>query len=124
MLLNPNLYNNPYSILFTENVSKADEPLQLFWQQDLSGGNISHLFRFAETARESEDIESLKLRIACHYLLDLVSDKGLPELLESIREVLDFYEGVQSEFSQPVVRTRKCGIGQKYERPVFNIEQE
>src|SRR4051812_18791869 len=75
------------------------EPLHLLgWQSEVSGGYVTHFMSFhePETAGGPDNIslseasDTMKLRVVCHYLLDLIGDEGLPELFESMKDNYEF----------------------------------
>jgi hypothetical protein len=118
-----------WSAKITNPWQKYEAPeLCLGWQREVSGGNISHAitYQIPETALQTEDTEAMRLRFVCHVLLDLISDKGLPELFESIKDNLEFYEKRQQEEAPllPAGSGIRFKIGEKYERPVFQVAQE
>ena len=98
------------------------------WQHDVSGGEIDHVMsiRTPETSLDTEDAEAVKMRVVCHYLLDLVTDEGLPELFECLTENLEFYKSRQgNEIAQlPANSGVRVTFGQRYNRPAFQIAQE
>jgi len=108
--------------------SYGGRSLLLGWQQDVSGDEIAHVMsvRKPKTSLESEDSRQLQLRVACHYLLDLVSDRGLPEVLDHLKENLEFYSSretfeVESAPSQTTVPAK---LGLRYHRPTFQLVEE
>jgi hypothetical protein len=98
------------------------------WRYDVSGDEIAHIMsvRNPETSPETQDSESLQYRVACHYLVDLVADEGLPELLECLKDNLEFYKAHQTnERPQLVGGTGiRVKVGKKYDRPIFQLAQE
>lgn len=91
----------------------------------MAGMQIKHQFTFSETTKAPELTESMKIRIWCNYLLDLVTEEGLPEIFEAIKDVIEFYKDRQPHApSFYKITTVPAGIGQHYERPVFQISQE
>ena len=105
-----------------------ENPFQFSFRYDVSGGSLSsHTMNFQvpETTIGIEDTESLRLRVICHVLLDLISDEALPEILESMKEAFEFYKERPKTDSFPTVRDKlKFKLGQKQERPIFHIAQE
>lgn len=103
------------------------EPKLLFgWRRDVSGSEITHLMSFQrpDTSLEFENSEQLELRAACHYLLDLVSDRGLSEVLEHLKENLEFYSSRSEVPSLPAQSSIPIKLGLKYERPTFHVTEE
>lgn len=100
----------------------------LGWRCEVSGGYVSHAitYQIPKTTLESEEKELTQLRLACHVLLDLISDRGLPEVLESIRENIQFYSFPNPKPYSATTRTEraKFKFGEKYERPVFHLVEE
>jgi hypothetical protein len=106
----------------------ASGGLMFAWRYDVSGDEIAHIMsvRNPETSPETQDSESLQYRVACHYLVDLVADEGLPELLECLKDNLEFYKAHQTnERPQLVGGTGiRVKVGKKYDRPIFQLAQE
>lgn len=44
-----------------------------------------------ETGGTAPQREQLIRRFACHFLVDLIDDEGLPELSETLADVYDYY---------------------------------
>ncbi len=118
-----NLINSLYSYDLA-----SEEPFYLSIRYDVSGGYLSsHTmdFRIPETTMRQEDAEAARLRLICHVLLDLISDEALPELLETMKDSLEFYQDRRKTLSLPATQEKlKFKLGQKHERPVFQIAQE
>ena len=116
--------------LFKEVVQTAgtEQQFSLRWQQDISGARFSHIVSFPPqgTSKEPNYRETLKLRILCHFFLNLIPDEGLLELCESMSEIFDFYNNrvsfqPQASLGNVSVRGR---LGQSYVRPEFPIADE
>lgn len=105
----------------------SEEPFHFSIRYDVSGGNLSHKMDFLipETTVGQEDAEALKLRLICHVLVDLISDEALPEVLESLQDNFEFYKE-RRKASSPLATQEKLKfkLGQKQERPAFQIAQE
>ena len=100
----------------------------LGWQREVSGGDVSHTitYQIPKTALETQDSEMMKLRFVCHVLLDLVTDEGLSELFQSIKDNIEFYEERQKKHV-PLLFSKgrtKFKLGEKYERPPFHVVEE
>ena len=75
---------------------------------------------------ESREGESgLAWRFLCHLLIDCISDEGIPEVCQSLREFYDYYK--PSEATQrylPDVREREATRGAQLTRESFTVEGE
>lgn len=121
-------YISAWSEPFMHSIDQRATGLMFGWRNDVSGGEFAHLMavRRPETSLESSDFETLKWRVVCHYLVDLVSEEGLSDLAECIKDNLEFYKP-----PSPPLRPRLTGedgvrakLGEKYERPAFQFIQE
>jgi hypothetical protein len=64
-------------------------------------------------------------RAACHILIDMLSDRGLPELLDTITGLVEFYSKSIDQVQVPrLLTTRARGkmIGTR-ERPEFQVDE-
>ena len=77
------------------------------------------------TGKGYENMESLKLRAFCHFLLDFLSEEGLDEIKTTLLEVIEFYREPQI-VSQPyyVGDSFEVEIGEGYESPAFGIAED
>jgi len=79
------------------------------------------------TTGETEDYFTRRVRFACHMLLDRIPAQGLPELVDSLRGIYDFYSEPAAP-SVPLLASPtepvKVKIGRTYERPEFDLELE
>ena len=97
--------------------------LKLGWGHAFPLGELTHsIFISANTTMahyEDSDLLPLQMRIMSHYLVDHLPDESLPELLESVQEMIHFYvEGAAQENlleSKPV--TLAATISRTYARP-------
>lgn len=70
------------------------------------------------------DLETLRLRVACHVLIDYMPKEGLPEVMNTLAEHLRYYvtlpRGTKYEqLSEAPVRSVVVG---SYENPGFRID--
>ena len=77
------------------------------------------------TGKGYEDLESLKLRAFCHFLLDFLPEDGLDEIRDSLLEAIGFYRESR-KVSEPfhLNDSFEVAIGEGYERPVFQIAED
>ena len=124
------IYLNNWINLFQRRVdyNHPGPKLVFGWQYDVSGEEIGHIMsvRNPETSLDSGDAQALQLRVACHYLVDLVSDEGLPELFDCLKDNLEFYKTRESDGSTRLVSSSgvHAKLGQKYDRPAFQLAEE
>lgn len=125
---NPCQFETSFQYEASSQTGGAKPTFVLGWQQEVSGGNIRHTISVSApaTSIEAESRESLRYRIICHYLVNLVSDKGLPEACESIAEICRFYSSRNS--TSPAQFLHSAGtrvrLGDKYDRPAFQATEE
>jgi hypothetical protein len=71
--------------------------------------------------------KALKLRVACHYLLDVLDDECLPDIFESIKDNYEFYRNRFGYTGASSLRSGngiKAEFGEARERTPFQIAQE
>lgn len=88
---------------------------------------MQHQIKIIPTSTENgyENVESIKLRTICHILLDYLSDEGLAEIKESLIEAITFYHEPKAfSESYEMGESLEVSIGEGYERPVFQIEED
>ena len=72
-----------------------------------------------------EDEAGLAWRFLCHLLIDHISDEGIPDVCESLREFYDYYKPAEaSRRCLPEMRERMAIRGAQTVRPSFAIEGE
>jgi len=73
----------------------------------------------------SGDEMNLALRIICHLLVDHISDAGLPEVSQSLREFYEYYKPTEcAQRILPEVRQVEAIMGSRVVRPAFTVEGE
>lgn len=91
-------------------------------------GNVHwfHGVRLIGPKLENRETEAwLAWRFLCHLLIDHISDEGIPEVCESLREFYDYYKPAEtSQRCLPEVRERMAIRGAQMVRPSFAIEGE
>lgn len=121
-------YIRPWSEPLAQWVDYTASGLMFGWRSDVSGREFAHLMavRQPETSLQSSDSESLKWRVVCHYLVDLISDEGLRELADCLKDNLEFYKvpAAQTSPQQSGEHGVRVKLGQKYDRPAFHFVQE
>lgn len=89
------------------------------WGRDFGKFQLSQRASF-ETSIESELLEEVFFRFGCAVLLNQVPREGLPELVRTIREIVEFYSGRQDPRYLPsAVTTVKAGISERLDRPTL-----
>ena len=88
---------------------------------------FSHPFTWkAEHPADRQSPQDAVARILCHVLVGEVPDQGIPDLLETIAEVADFYW--QRTRLPPQIeeapQVRPAELGRAYERPEFHASEE
>lgn len=99
-----------------------NEFVGLYWNNNF----IEHSLKLRPSnTGEFIDFESFKTRASCHYLLDLLPDEGLEEIKESIEDAIEFYlTKPKNGFAQLSSPSFEIGLGEAYERPVFQIAED
>jgi hypothetical protein len=78
-----------------------------------------------ERLESQDDKAPDAVRDLCHQILDRIPDRGLPELLESLERIREFYDTTAAPVEQPVtIRQTTARLGKRYDRPSFHIEEE
>lgn len=97
--------------------------LEFGWERTSPFGTWTHSILISANATEADYEDShllpLQMRIMGHYLVDHLSDEGLPELLESMQEMFHFYveRGEQEKLLESKPVTSAATISRTYERP-------
>jgi len=101
--------------------------VDLGWYHELSGGGqIAHRLVYKpETEAAPHYPADLFLRLLCHYLVDSVPEKAIPELVDSVLTIFDHYAVprrslVFSSESQHVPAV----MGRVFESPSFHAEAD
>lgn len=65
-----------------------------FWKSRESGLENLYLWNsvIQETSEKSFDQESFINRILCHIVINRIPDKGLPDLIDSLKDVYQFHQ--------------------------------
>jgi hypothetical protein len=104
-----------------------EEPIGLHWQYQSSNGLMEHSIKIipTSTGKGIENVECLRMRAFCHFLLDYLPEEGLEEVKNSLLEAIDFYSEPKEilEYCQPN-ESFEVAIGEGYERPVFQIAED
>lgn len=107
-------------------VDFAEEVPELVWHYQHSDYLIQHKLNiFPIHTRGDFSSETLRLRVFCHALLDILPDKGLEEIKESLKDAIIFYFN-KSQAIQPTLHSRsvEMSLSKKYERPLFHLSEE
>lgn len=67
-----------------------------------------------------------ELRKKCHEVLEEIDEAGLIEALDSLLSIKDIYNSVSDVKFEPVLTGEGFSVelGEGYERPVFQIEED
>ena len=105
-----------------------DKFWEFFWKFSQSGLETLHLWNsvIQETSEKSFDQESFINRILCHIVINRIPDKGLPDLIDSLKDVYQFHQNLGD--SSPVYQLETAGpiqahIVSQYEREPFTYEE-
>lgn len=98
------------------------EPLTFQWKH-VAGGTV---FTAHPPSSEAQ-AESLRARLFSHYIVDLMPEAAVMDLLEEVVRVWDDYQAVLSTpLPAPVKQQRvlKGRVRARYERPTFAVVEE
>lgn len=92
------------------------------------GGRIHHLLSYQRDATElawPKYQASVVFRILCHYLVDAVPDNGVPEMLDSVVSLFEYYRvPSQTVVVGPERKQLPASLGKVYQSPTFHIPEE
>jgi hypothetical protein len=118
-----------WNLKIPETEGAEDEETTLFfgWQKEEKGFSISHLAAFHPQGSTEPSYSKSLMRVACHFWLDRIPDRGLDEVLETLKDIYDFY-GTQIEdkstYRLPQLTSLEATITESIVRPVFPITEE
>ena len=108
---------NRHEVIVYEPTALPDNP---------AGQNLFQLFSIG-TSSQREDLFTRKVRTACHVMLEQIPAHGLPELVESLKNIFNFYK------SRPTIRINQLEpprheigghLTTTSTRPPFTISEE
>lgn len=88
---------------------------------------MAHEIRFhlQETAARPEYSLLLLSRLLCHYLINRIPDKAIPELIESVGRIYRFYSAAPRTLPPSLPIPKITGkIERLYKRPDFHVDEE
>jgi hypothetical protein len=77
------------------------------------------------TSSEPEPSESFQMLVICHLLLSQIPEQGLPEALESLFEMRQFYRHRPAQLpaaAEPA--SIPAALGKAYVRPEFHVSED
>lgn len=99
------------------------------WYQDVPGARLCHLVSF--TPLGTGEVSALRpeqflQRLACYLLVSKLPDEALPELFDSVTDILNYYTSLREEsLALPsAVPTIPARVGQAYTRSPFTVPEE
>ena len=111
----------------TTNTDSYSEFLFPFYQQEVPGGTFGHQFFFQpkQSLTETAAIHSLKARILSHFILNSLPDRALPELIDTLKTMIEFYrEPIEPKSLPPQRKSMPIKTGKVYVRPEFHIVED
>ncbi len=78
---------------------------------------------FSFTAERHVDKQEAIQRILCHYIIELIPKQGIPELVDTLRNIYEFYSPVDErtiEYLAPPKQV-KARLGTTTLRPDFSV---
>ena len=102
---------------------RTQSEMSLVWSDDRPGVTFKHTISLQD---QTEVSESTILRAYCHLFLGYLPDRGLSELMDSMKSIIDFYAVEESEapIFLPTTTTLNATLGETSERPEFEIVEE
>ena len=102
----------------------SSEPTEIGFETTLDLTTYRHAVRVTNATHE--DLDSVLARMACHRVVDLMPETGMPELLESLAGMYEFYlrrAGAYPSLPAPSapIRARVTGVTQ---RPDFYVVED
>jgi hypothetical protein len=93
---------------------------------DVPGGNFTHQILFIpEHGLTGAALQSIQNRFLSHCLVDLLPERSLPELVETLRGIAEFYAAPATQPSLlPPRREVRAKAGERYTRPDFHIVED
>ena len=95
------------------------------WRHTVEDGVISHWISRPEVySLNSEWPPELKIRCLCYYLLDLMPNAALDEIVSALYDAIEFY-ALHSQPSSPLPVPQEIGeIAGIVERPLLTIDKD
>lgn len=100
------------------------EPFEvvLGWQFRVPGGLFTHHCQYAFS--DETTLPFLKARCASHAMVDVLPDRAITELIETLREMVSFYNNLPSSCLSLPSKEVQAKAGETYQRPSFQIVEE
>lgn len=112
-----------------ETETTGDEKfLEFFWKSRESRLENLYLWNsvIQETSEKSSDQESFINRILCHIVINRIPDEGLPDLIDSLKDVYQFHQNLagSSHVRQlETTATIQAKIVSQYDRETVPYEE-
>lgn len=108
------------------NASGEGRSIAFEWRFSHSGANWALRILLEQEIDDLLQSEDLWQRLMCHRLTDLLPSRGLSELLQSLRDMFEFYlpPPPSSVKQLPVAVSVELEMGETTERPVFPVSEE
>lgn len=99
-------------------------PSQVTWEDETRSGRTFHSISYPDATNPAIQAVAL-VRMISHILVDRLPDRALPEILESLRSIYEFYQEPQLLPPAPqVLVSFPARFGGTYVRPTFAIAEE
>jgi hypothetical protein len=108
-------------------IDPGTETTVVQWFNELAeGGTVAHHLVYSPTEIAPRYPGAVLLRILCHYLVDSVPDRALPEIAESTLSVFEHHQVPRHSlvYSVPGQQRLPAAQGRTFESPGFQIEPE
>lgn len=115
------------SRMLTTNTGESFE-LLLSWEYGVPGGLFTHQcsqYAGLNDAEVGQTLPLLKARCISHAMVDVLPDRAIKELVETLKEMLSFYNTEPFPISNALPpKEIQAKVGETYLRPSFQIAEE
>jgi len=101
-------------------------PWLIAWEQETPVARVSHRLTYKATAlTDVQATENIQMRFLSHVLVDILPDRAVPELLDAVANLYEYYLPVHVPrlLPEPSVKRTKVKFGRRYDRPTFPISE-
>jgi len=100
----------------------------LSWQQEVPGGLFVHqCSRLAHlsASEAAHNLPNLQYRCFSHAVIDLLPDRALAELVQTLKALIEFYSAPERLATlPPSPQEARAKVGETYVRPSFQITED
>jgi hypothetical protein len=104
------------------------DPVQslINWSQTVNGGLFTHHLSWVPQQTPSEAaLRALYPRIVSHVMINVLPDQALPELVDTLKAMIEFYNlPAHHAPAPPRLEERRAIAGEVYTRPEFYVAED